>query len=270
MSHKSTSKKFENLSWPEVQTIANKRGSTLVWPFGAIEQHGYHLPLSTDSLISEKILEEVISGFSEDLPILSLPPHKIGFSPEHLNFSGTLSMSSKLIVESIIEIGQQIHEMGFKRLILFNSHGGQIGLLQAAARELKIKTPKMAIFPCFIWSGVKGIEDLIPKDEYENGLHAALLETSLMMCLAPDLVDDSNLSYGNITNSLTSDIPSGWSFEGATPLAWMTNELTDSGVIGDPSRSNPLLGSKIKEKLVTHWINMFQSLLSSDWPMDIK
>ena len=60
--------------------------------------------------------------------------------------------------------------------------------------------------------------------------------------------------------------PEGWSLEGASPCAWLTEDLSSSGVIGDASSSNPQLGAALENALVNHWKSLFTSLLESDWP----
>ena len=142
---------FEYLHWPEVEHISKDMRSTVIWPFGAVEQHGPHLPLATDSIFVDEIICEVFKLFSPDIPIKKLPTQYIGFSPEHKSFNGTISFSSNLITLMIKEVGVQLSNMGFKRLILMNAHGGQISLLNTAARELRSIAPKLSIFPCFLW-----------------------------------------------------------------------------------------------------------------------
>ena len=151
--------------------------------------------------------------------------------------------------------------MGFKRLVLLNGHGGQISLLNTAARELRKIAPNLNIFPCFIWSGVKGLSDLLPENEIANGLHASLAETSLMLAIKPEIVGAERPFEG-----FSQNIPEGWSLEGNAPTAWFTEDLSKSGVIGDSRGANPELGNELKNLLVDHWYKMFQGLMSSDWP----
>ncbi len=184
----SFSRRFDYFSWPKAAECAAVEGSTLVWPFGACEQHGPHLPLATDSLFAEKILSEVLNSLPQDLPIWMLGTQFLGFSPEHKAFPGTLSLRGDLFMQVVLDIGEQLAEMGFRRLIFFNAHGGQIGLLQAVARQLRLQSPQMAVLPCFLWSGVESLSELIPAYEKENGLHAGLVETSLMLSLDKNLV----------------------------------------------------------------------------------
>jgi len=261
MNFKPIPNKFEYLNWQEIESIAKEKRSTVIWPFGAVEQHGPHLPLATDSIFVDEIISEVFKLFSADIPLKKLPTQYIGFSPEHKGFAGTISLSSNLITSMIKEVGGQLSEMGFKRLILINGHGGQISLLNTAARELRSFAPGMAVFPCFLWSGVNGLSDLLTKTEIENGLHASLAETSLMLALKPELVGDERPNEGNKV-----EIPEGWSLEGNAPTAWLTDDFSKSGVIGDSRGANESLGKNLKELLINHWFKLIMNLMQSDWP----
>ena len=261
MNFKSISSEFENLSWPEVKSIAQDIRSTIIWPFGAVEQHGPHLPLATDSIFVNEIICEVFKLIPSEFPIKKLPTQYMGFSPEHKGFDGTISLSSNLITSLIKEVGVQLADMGFKRLIIINAHGGQISLLNTAARELRSITPTMSIFPCFLWKGVDGLSELLSKNEIENGLHASLTETSLMMALKSELVGDERPCEG-----IERNIPEGWSLEGNAPIAWLTKDLSNSGVIGDSKGSNEELGESLKRLLVNHWFKLIMNLMKSDWP----
>ncbi|MDC3164906.1 creatininase family protein [Prochlorococcus sp. AH-716-F10] len=261
MNFKSIPSEFEYLSWPEVKNISKDTRSTIIWPFGAVEQHGPHLPLATDSIFVDEIICEVLKLIPSDTPIKKLPTQYIGFSPEHKGFDGTISLSSNLITSLIKEVGVQLADMGFKRLILINAHGGQISLLNTAARELRSVAPKLSIFPCFLWSGVNGLSELLTKNEIENGLHASLAETSLMMALKSELVGDERPCESGETQ-----IPEGWSLEGNAPTAWFTEDLSKSGVIGDSKGSNKELGNSLKNLLINHWFKLIMNLMKSDWP----
>ena len=259
-------RRFDQLAWPEIQERAHGDGSTLIWPFGACEQHGPHLPLVTDALFAERIAEAVLAELNPELPIWRLPTQVIGFSPEHQSFPGTLSLSSDLLIALVVQMGEQLAAMGWRRLVLFNAHGGQIALLQVAARELRQRCPAMAVLPCFLWSGVDGLAALLPADELENGLHAGLAETSLMLHQAPELVGDQRPKDGLPGLDSCPLPPSGWSLEGAAPSAWLMQDLSRSGVIGDSGAASAELGQALEQRLVVHWTARFQALLASDWP----
>ena len=262
-----TSRRLEVMHWPEAALSLERRGSTLVWPFGAFEQHGPQLPLLTDALFAERILDKVLEGLPDDLPIWALPTQKIGFSPEHRGFPGTLSLSAELLIGLIREVGRQLAGQGVQRLVLFNAHGGQIGLLQTAARELAAETPSMAVLPCFLWSGVSGLKTLLPSDELAHGLHAGLAETSLMLALEPSLVGTQRpLDGDHVSDAGAATPPEGWSLEGPAPLAWFTADLSESGVVGDSRGADASLGHQLEKALVAHWHQLFTSLMASSWP----
>ena len=262
-----TVKRLHFMSWPQAAKALQCPGSTVVWPFGAMEQHGPQLPLATDALFAERILDAVLGELAQDLPIWSLPPQAIGFSPEHRGFPGTVSLSAELLIGLIKEVGGQLAEQGVKRLVLFNAHGGQIGLLQAAARELAAQSPSMAVLPCFIWSGVSGLSDLLPDHELKHGLHAGLAETSLMLAMEPSLVGSERPADGDHSSAASASTPpEGWSLEGDSPMAWFTADLSVSGVVGDSGGADLALGRQLQTQLIGHWKALFTSLLASSWP----
>jgi len=253
---------LQQLAWPQVEQLAARWGSTVVWPWGAVEQHGPHLPLGTDGLFAERVLDAALAALEADLPILRLPLQAIGFSPEHRGFCGTLSLPPALVIDHVVAVGLELAATGFRRLVLFNAHGGQIALLQTAARQLRAECPELVVLPCFVWSGPEGIAALIPEPERSEGLHAGLVETSLMLHLAPELVGEERPCDGRKAGPS----PEGWSLEGAAPLAWLTQDLSDSGVIGDARGASAALGAQLFERLVEGWRQRFDTLLRSPWP----
>jgi len=245
-----------------VEQAAARPGSTVVWPFGAVEQHGPHLPLGTDGLFTEGILDQVLSRLDAALPIWRLPLQSFGFSPEHQGFSGTISLPAELLITLVVAVGGQVAAAGFQRLVLFNGHGGQIALLQVAARQLRAAHPSLAVLPCFLWSGPEGVAELLPEPERSQGLHAGLAETSLMLQLAPQLVGEQR----PVDGLLSEPPPAGWSLEGAVPEAWLTRDLSRSGVIGDAREASVRLGLALEQRLVSGWQGLLERLLASDWP----
>jgi len=245
-----------------VELAAAHPGSTVIWPFGAVEQHGPHLPLGTDALFADCILDQVLRRLDDGLPIWRLPLQSFGFSPEHQGFSGTITLPADLLIAQVVAVGAQLAAAGFQRLILFNGHGGQIALLQVAARQLRAAHPGLAVLPCFLWSGPEGLAELLPEPERSQGLHAGLAETSLMLQLAPQLVGDQR----PVDGLLREPPPAGWSLEGAVPEAWLTGDLSRSGVIGDARQASASLGAALEQRLVSGWQGLLERLMASDWP----
>jgi creatinine amidohydrolase len=254
-------RELSRLSWPELQHQAERPGSTVIWPFGAFEQHGPHLPLGTDALFAERVCRAVLERLDPELPIWRLPSQCLGFSHEHRDFPGTISLPPQLLLDLVAAVGADLAAAGFRRLVLFNAHGGQIALLEVAARSLHASHPSLAVLPCFLWRGPEGIGALIPEPERSTGLHAGLAETSLMLHLQPDLVGPEPQPDG-----LGGCPPEGWSLEGEAPTAWLTREFSGSGVIGDPRGADALLGEALHERLVEGWRRRLDGLLRSAWP----
>jgi creatinine amidohydrolase len=255
-------RRLELMDWQTLRRAAARKGSTVLWPFGAIEQHGPHLPLATDAVFADRIADAVLDRLDGNLPIWRLPLQAIGFSPEHGGFPGTLSLPAEVMIALVVAVGRDLEAAGFQRLLLFNAHGGQIGLLEVAARQLRASHPALAVLPCFVWRGAEGIAALIPEPERSEGLHAGLAETSLMMHLEPGLISAEPVMDGPQQGMA----PAGWSLEGSAPCAWLSREVTRSGVIGDPSGADPELGERLFLALVATWVQRLESLVLSDWP----
>jgi creatinine amidohydrolase len=257
------SRRLEHLSWQEVRRQAQRPGSSVIWPIGAVEQHGPHLPLGTDALFAERVSDAVLEALDPALPIWRLPLQSVGFSPEHRGFAGTLSLPAELMISLVTSIGCDLADAGFRRLVLLNAHGGQIGLLEVAGRQLRTLRPRMAVLPCFLWRGPEGIAELLPEPERSEGLHAGLAETSLMLHLHPELTGAERQADGPGSDRQP---PPGWSLEGAAPCSWLTREISSSGVVGDPRPASAELGRQLFERLVEGWRKRLEALLHSDWP----
>ncbi len=256
-------RRLERLPWPAVEAAGQRPGSTVIWAFGSLEQHGPHLPLNTDALFADRLVEALIQTLPAELPIWRLPVQAIGFAPEHKGFAGTFSLRAADLITLVGAVGAELARCGFRRLVLMNGHGGQIGLLEVAARELRASQPTLAVLPCFLWRGLGELASLIPEPERSQGLHAGLAETSLMLHLAPELVGPVWKPDGPDRRQAP---PRGWSWEGGAPAAWLTREISASGVIGDPSQATAELGRLLFEGLLHAWDQRLRSLLGSDWP----
>lgn len=254
-------RRLAHLAWPELQRQAARRGSTVLWPWGAFEQHGPQLPLATDALFAERVALAAAERLDPSLPLTLLPVQWLGFSPEHLGFPGSLSLSAPLLIELLVSIGGQLAAAGFERLVLLNAHGGQIALLETAARQLRWRHPRLAVLPCFLWRGPEGLGELIPEPERSEGLHAGLAETSLMLHLEPAAVGPQRPVDGRLPPP-----PPGWSLEGAAPCSWLSEDLSASGVIGSAEGASAQLGAALFEGLVSGWQHRLDALLRSDWP----
>lgn len=160
-----------------------------VLPVGATEQHGPHLPLSVDQVLVDGIVARALPQLPPDASVLVLPTQQVGYSPEHVQFPGTLTLPIETVIATWVALGEGVARAGVRKLLLFNSHGGQASLLDIVARELRVRC-NLIVYGCSWWNLPLGDEvmGLFPADEHRFGVHAGDMETSLMLALAPDSV----------------------------------------------------------------------------------
>lgn len=229
------------LSSREVEAL-DKEEALVILPIGAIEQHGPHMPVMTDALIGEAVLTETMEMLPSDLNVWMLPPIAYGKSNEHLDFAGTISLSASTLQSIIIDIAKSLKNSGFRRLLLFNTHGGNVDLLNVAAREIRILTDLMVFY---ISPGSFGsVADLITEEEQEFGIHAGDVETSMLMAIKPNWVHE---------DFLVSQFPKVQDYkfltmEGKIRFAWVMSDISAYGVAGDATAATSEKGETIMRR----------------------
>ena len=179
--------------WSQLTTtdfaVLDAARTVAVLPVGATEQHGPHLPLSVDQSLVDGIVARALPLLPADAPVLVLPTQAVGYSPEHADFAGTLTLPVETVIATWVALGECVARAGVRKLLLFNAHGGQVGLLDIVARELRVRCG-LIVYGCSWWNLPLG-EDATGQfsaDEHRFGVHAGEIETSLMLALAPDTV----------------------------------------------------------------------------------
>src|SRR6185369_7758960 len=157
-----------------------------VLPLGATEQHGPHLPLSVDHSLVDGVIDACLPHLPAGLPVLFLPTQQVGYSPEHSRFPGTLTLSSGTVAAIWIALGECVALTGLKKLLLLNSHGGQVSLMDIVARELRTHYD-LIVYSCSWWNLPLGdaVTGLFSAEEHRFGVHAGEIETSMMLALRP-------------------------------------------------------------------------------------
>src|SRR6202012_4704299 len=176
--------------WSEL-TRAEMRATDMarviaVLPFAAVEQHGPHLPLGTDTFIMEGYLARVLKRLSQDLAVVFLPVQAIGTSQEHSAFAGTLSLTDAAALGAWMALGESIARSGCRKLVLLNSHGGNSALLERLALDLRVRHTMLAVTAS--WARFGYPDGLFSPEELAHGIHGGEVETSLMLAFRPDLV----------------------------------------------------------------------------------
>ena len=116
-----------------------------VLPVAAIEQHGPHLPVGVDTFINQGFVSRACEQLPNDMPVLFLPVQAIGKSNEHIEFPGTLTFSLETVTRAWIEIGDSVARAGCRKLVFMNSHGGNVPVVDAVIRELRVRHRMLAV-----------------------------------------------------------------------------------------------------------------------------
>ena len=160
-----------------------------VLPVAAVEQHGPHLPLSVDATLLQGVIDAALPHLGANVPALFLPPQNIGLSTEHANFSGTLTLSPATVIALWTELGACVARAGVKKLLIFNSHGGNVAVMDIVARELRQRHGLLVYSASwFSLPQPPEVQGLFSAQEHRFGIHAGDIETSMMVHLAPGTV----------------------------------------------------------------------------------
>ncbi|WP_332814193.1 creatininase family protein [Ramlibacter sp.] len=161
-----------------------------VLPVAATEQHGPHLPVSVDATLVDGVVAASLPHLPADLPVLFLPTQAVGKSNEHIRFPGTLTLSAETAIRLWTEIGESVARAGVRKLVLFNAHGGQVGVTDIVARDLRERC-ELLVFSCNWFDLPLGdpVDALFGAQEHRFGIHAGDIETSMMLALRPQFVD---------------------------------------------------------------------------------
>jgi creatinine amidohydrolase len=229
---------FAYLNWKQVDALP-RESTLLVLPTAAIEQHGHHLPLATDTLINNLLLGHALRKLPPGLSVYALPPVHYGKSNEHIGFAGTLSVSATTFMAVVRDVGSSLAKAGFQRLVLYNTHGGNTSLVDVMARDLRAEFGLRT----FALHGSGGIcfEGLDPQEK-AYGFHAGEVETSYLLASVPELVDRSAYTANYIADIAK---PATLLPENAPAVfAWLTRDIASSGVLGDPRPASAEKGAR--------------------------
>lgn len=217
--------------------------SIAVLPVAAVEQHGPHLPLEVDAVINEAILAAGLDQLPPELSILVLPAQVIGYSDEHRSFPGTLSFGAETLLSTWREIGESVARAGVRKLVIFNSHGGQNELMAVVARQLRVSAGLFVATAS--WSHLAVFDDLVTPDERRFGIHGGALETSLMLHVAPDRVRADRIGNFPSKGKEIADASAHLAPTGRVAYGWMTEDLNEAGAVGDATQASAVLGEEI-------------------------
>ena len=221
-----------------------------VLPVAAIEQHGPHLPLNVDATLVEGVIAAALPQLPADLPVLFLPTQAVGLSPEHAAFAGTLSLKAETVIRLWTELAESVAASGVKKIVLLNSHGGQVGLLDVVARDLRARLGLLVYsvnwfnLPLLDQGGAS-VSSLFSADEHRFGIHAGEIETSMMLALKPDQVD---MTMAQNFRSTAQDRAENFPILGdgkSAKLAWQMQDYNRHGAVGNAAAASAEKGQAV-------------------------
>jgi creatinine amidohydrolase len=235
-----------------------------ILPVAAVEQHGPHLPLSTDVIINQGIIDAACHLLPTDFPVVVLPMQAIGTSHEHLAFPGTLSLNAATLIELWTAVGEGVFRAGMRKLLIFNSHGGQAGLPEIVATDLRARRGMIVSWAS---PGAFGTPDgCVDKAEASHGIHGGLKETAMMLHLRPDLVRrDATTDFPSMGQSMEMDFMR-LRATGRTGFGWQTQDLNPAGVVGNAVSATSQLGAQLVDHAAQGLVELIEDLLRFELP----
>jgi len=251
--------RYGEMTWPEIRDAA-AAGRVAVVPIATIEDHGPHLPVDTDLLLCNAACEAAVAQ-AADRAVL-VPSINHGFSPHHMDFPGATAIGWETLIRYGVDVCKSLAHHGFNRILIVNGHGSNTPFVDIMARVTVLETGALAAAVNY-WAapGVREVAESLRESEKIGGMnHACEFETSIYLALRPDLVDMSKavreLSYRPTKNYWTDLIG------GDGPLALMEpwSALTDTGVMGDPTKATAEKGRLLLDAAATGLVELIDEL----------
>ncbi|WP_254533992.1 creatininase family protein [Natrinema gelatinilyticum] len=233
---------------PEIRSIGEEDGSVAVVPVGSIEQHGNHLPVSTDTILADAAAHLGAECVAEEVPILVTPPIWTGLSPHHMDFGGTITLSVETLLSMLGDIADSIRDNGFDAVLFLNGHGGNMSVIGTAVTEIGQRFPDAQVLGLTYFQLAGSFIDEIRESDLGGMAHGGEFETSMMLYLRPDLVDLDRAEARYLDDPY--DLRRKDLFEGG-PLSVYRSfaEYSETGAIGDPGLATAEKGEEIYERL---------------------
>ncbi len=236
----------------------------VVLPLGATEQHGPHLPFETDTIIAEGVARRTRLLLPSSLAVHFLPAEPVGYSIEHLDHPGTLSLSYDEAIERWIATAVEWKKRGVRKFVMLNAHGGNSPLMTVVATELRVRHAMLAVATS--WTRYALPAGLIDPHEKAIGIHGGQIETSVMLALRPDLVDMTKAAdFASAQTCNERDFTHLRAY-GPHAYGWKMSDLSAAGVVGNAAAASADLG----ERLLDNAARGFAELLTDVNRFDVS
>jgi len=242
--HQNVEDRMTNVDWDrlkahELRALA-EHNAVVIFPVAATEQHGPHLPTMTDTRIGSEIARIAARKAMPSQPTVVAPVVWSGLSEHHMPFGGTLTLDHATFLAVLRCLIGSVVRHGFTRILISNSHGGNILASQLAADQLAQETGAAIVSTTYASEAAAQIAPLL--EDQPGVMHAGEAETSIMMALEPDLVDTTDLA------SLGTDRGKGFLAAGTASYRWRPfQHMTGNGVSGYPAKASAEKGQRLLE-----------------------
>ena len=224
--------------------------SIAVLPVAATEQHGPHLPVSVDTVLVDGVVAACVPLLPADATVLFLPTQAVGFSPEHDRFPGTLTLKSETVIRLWTDIGESVAAAGIKKLVLFNSHGGQVSVMDIVARDLRARLNLLVYsvswfnLPLLDAQG-NDLNAQFTVEEHRFGIHAGEVETSMMLALDPAHVDMAQARHFASTSQQRAETYRILGNGKSAKLGWQIQDYNPAGAVGNAAAATAQKGRNL-------------------------
>lgn len=252
---------WAEMSWRDFE-LTDMARCIAVLPLAAIEQHGPHLPVGVDAFIMEGYLRQTLARCPEDLPVLILPVQSVGKSNEHSEYPGTLTLSAPAAIQAWTEIGESVRKTGCRKLVIVNSHGGNVPIIDIVARDLRIRHAMLVVTAS--WHRFGYPDGLFSPQERAHGIHAGDAETSLMLAFRPDTVNREAIEDFP-PSSLAMERDFVW-LRATQPIGfgWMSQDLSALGAMGNAAAATAAKGEACADYGATAFVELLRDVEAFD------
>jgi creatinine amidohydrolase len=231
-----------------LQASGDAAQTVAVLPVAAIEQHGPHLPVSVDQTLVDGVVAASLPHLPPEVPVLFLPTQAVGKSNEHIRFPGTLTLSAETLIRLWTEIGESVARAGVRKLVLFNSHGGQVSVMDIVARDLRTRCDLLVYSTNWFTLPLGGaVDGRFAAEEHRFGIHAGDIETSMMLALRPQRVD---MGQARDFRSTSQDRAAQYPILGngrSAKLGWQMQDYNPMGAAGNATLASADKGRAVVE-----------------------
>ncbi|EAQ37244.1 creatininase [Nitrobacter sp. Nb-311A] len=249
------------MHWPGV-AAENAANWIAVLPLAATEQHGPHLPLTTDVLIAEAYIAKVRELLPQDIPATFLPVQPVGISTEHMDFPGTRTLTNEAALRAWTALGEEVARRGIKKIVMVSSHGGNSAAMSMVAQDLRARHRMLAVSTA--WSRFGVPDGLFDAQELRHGIHGGAVETSIMLARYPDQVRSDCIADFSPASIAIEKTYRWLGTRRPAPFAWQAQDLHPSGAVGDATLASAEKG----ERLLAHGARAFCELLADIMKFD--